>query len=109
MGVINVTKTTLTTSTICCALNIMSATNNSTIEELQYQIDFNKKFHFNEKNKSFINVAKGYGARILTCVVSPGEKKLENNLIFLGFQLAFSFDRRKGYPKGKNKFYILKW
>lgn len=102
-----------TLPTECCALNMLRATNLDTLEDLQQQVDYNKKWHERSGIKSFVGYAKGIGARALFCIVSPGETALESNLKKLGFEHTFSFGRRKGYNRegdnSENKFYILKW
>lgn len=91
--------------TTCCALCVLSAKNNHSYEQLKNNIEAIKN-HSNSKN--FKVEDRDGGERNIMCIVSPNEQLLEDNLKSLGFTLiATNLPRRKGYPIGQLKMYLL--
>lgn len=92
-------------ATTCCALGILSVQNSHSLQEISAVIEATKE-HSNSKNWSPID--RSGGEQNLMCIVSPGEDDLEANLKNLGFVcISSNMRRRKGYPPGKLKMYLL--
>lgn len=94
-------------ATSCCALCQLSIQNFHTKEEIKEQLDLLKRQAYVKEWKP--KDGKYYGQRACFVIISPGEDKLEQNLIELKFQHVFTFPRRYGYPEGELKMYIIKW
>lgn len=91
--------------TTCCALCILSAKNYHSFREIKKSID---AIHKHSNSQNFETNNRVGGERSIMCIVSPGEYMLEKNLIHLGFKcVAQNLPRRKGYPKGTLKMYLL--
>lgn len=91
--------------TTCCAMSILSAKDYHTFDELQKAIAGLKKQSLSQKWR--VEDRSG-GERNIMCIISPGEENLEANLVKLGFKLLTKeMPRRKGYPPGLLKMYLL--
>lgn len=91
--------------TPCCALCQITAGNKDSKQTLSHMIEKLK-----EEAKEVWNTGdRRSGERAAYVIVSPGEDKLEDNLIELGFNMVTVFPRRNGYPDGILKMYILNW
>lgn len=93
--------------TTCCAMGIMSANNRTSLKDLRDDLERIKERSLSQEWKTY---DRSGGERSFLCVTTPDEKELEENLIKLGFEmLANNLNRRKGYPKGKLKLWIIEW
>ena len=93
--------------TTCCALGILSANNETPFDDLKNDLERIKKQSLSQKWQSF---DRSGGERSFLCVTTPNEKPLEQNLMKLGFRmLANNLNRRRGYPEGKLKLWIIEW
>lgn len=91
--------------TTCCASGIMSVDNIHTYEQIDFAIQ-QIKSHAN--SKSFSSAERDGGERNILVFTTPNEGKLEKVLISLKFKLVASdLKRRRGYPSGNLKLYIL--
>lgn len=89
----------------CCSLGIISAKNYHSLEELQYAINHIKK---DSNERVFSPKERDFGEQSVLCVTSPGEEQLERNLKQLKFKLVSNkLKRRRGYPMGLLKLYLL--
>lgn len=92
-------------TTACCALCQLSGVGNyTTIDNLKRAIN-QLKIESEQENKVGDNTEKGQTSVFV--IVSPYEYQLSKNLSKLGFKLANTFKRRKGYEKGNLEMYIL--
>ncbi len=92
--------------TTCCAMCILSAGNEDSIEDLQKLIDRTKK----ESEKKWSVYDRESGERAIQIVTTPYEAELEGNLKKLGFKEIAKINRRNGYPQvGKLKLHMLSW
>jgi len=89
----------------CCAMGMLSAKDYHTYEEVKKCVDFLIK----DSDKEYHNPGeRNWGEKTIQCIISPGEKSLEKSLRKIGFQLVSSgLKRRKGYPEGQLKLYLL--
>ncbi len=92
-------------STSCCALCQLSIGNGHTLKEISREVRELKKQAYEREWKPAHG--KMYGQRACFVIVSPGEDKLEENLLKLKFTHISTFPRRYGYPEGELKMYIL--
>ncbi len=92
-------------STTCCAFGVLSVKNDHSYEQIKGVIDTLMR---NAYSKSWAGTDNNGGERNFAVFISPGESNLEKNLIELGFECAANnLPRRKGYPPGKLKMYLL--
>lgn len=92
-------------ATTCCAMCILSIKNFHTKEEIQDVIKSIKKKSLSRK---WNPADRSGGERNIMVVTTPGEDKLEQNLIDLNFQcINKTMKRRVGYPGGELKTYLL--
>ncbi len=88
-----------------CAIGMISLKNYHTINEIEEVINHIKK---DSNSKFFKPSERNFGEQSVLCVISPGEQELENNLKKLKFKLVGdSLKRRRGYPPGLLKLYLL--
>lgn len=89
----------------CCALIQFRGTNKTQPKEIKNFINILKE---GRKEDYMGTPNSGHGATcIFAIVTSPHEKYFEQRLIDEGFKKIHSFDRRTGYPEGKNVMYVL--
>lgn len=86
--------TSIKFGTTCCALGILSCSDETPLEELQWQIDSARI----SAKKSWTRDNRQGGETCLTCVTTPTEKILETKLKLVGFEKIHKFNRRNGYP-----------
>lgn len=82
--------------TACCALCQLTASNEDSLDDLKDAVDkiqAEAYFPWTPEDRSG-------GERCIFVITAPGEELLENNLRHIGFDVAWSFNRRRGYPKG---------
>jgi hypothetical protein len=82
--------------TACCALCQLTASNEDSYDEL-YQALMQIQ---GEATGTWTPEDRSGGERCVFVITAPGEDLLEHNLRKLGFDVAWSFNRRNGYPKG---------
>lgn len=90
----------------CCALANLSAGNDTSIEELQWQVD---KMKQEAKEKWECSNRRSGERAVFTICTMPYEQPLKNKLKKLGFKRIFVFNRRNGYPNGQLHMMALKW
>ena len=92
-------------TTGCCALCQLDRVSNDTpITSLEWSLEILKR---QKEANTEVGISTGNGQTATFTIVSPGEDKLEDNLIKLGYTKVWEFERRKGYPKeGNLKMYI---
>lgn len=92
-------------TTGCCALcQIDQVSNHTPISDLDHALNVLKG---QKEDNVEVGISTGNGQTSTFTIVSPGEDKLEANLIELGYTKVWEFERRKGYPKeGNLKLYI---
>ena len=89
----------------CCAMGLMSAKDYHTYDDIKKCVDFLIKDSDNQNHKPS---ERNWGEKTIQCVISPGEENLEKSLQKVGFRLISSgLKRRKGYPVGQLKLYLL--
>lgn len=91
--------------TTCCAMGILTASEDTPLKELEYQIE---RARSEAKEKWNPNDRRS-GETLLLCVTVPLiETGLEKKLESKGFKLLTKFNRRTGYPQtGKLKLWGL--
>lgn len=82
--------------TACCALCQLTASNEDSLNDLKDAVDVIKA----EAKASWTPEDRNGGERCIFVITAPEEKTLEDNLRKIGFDVAWSFNRRNGYPKG---------
>lgn len=98
-------KTTRKWQLSCCALFQLTAISDTSLEELEWQINKAKtesKQKWNPRNRDS-------GERGCFTIVSPGEDRLRTNLIRLNFSKVWEFPRRNGYPDGILEMWVKSW
>lgn len=92
-------------TTGCCALcQLDQVSNHTSITEFEWALEVLKR---QKEENTEVGITTGNGQTATFTIVSPGEDKLEANLIKLGYTHVWTFERRKGYPAtGDNKLYI---
>ena len=91
--------------TFCCALGQLSLNNGHTLEQINNAVNYIKK----ETEVKWRPDNRDGGERAMFVIVSPGEDKLEYNLVQAGFTMEYEFKRRNGYPDGILKMYMISW
>ena len=91
--------------TDCCALAHLCDINNDTGLDLLKAVLLYRKQKMLENKE--VGVSTGEGQAAIFSIISPGEDRLEKKLKLLGFKEVTTFDRRKGYPKGRLKMYLI--
>lgn len=90
----------------CCALAQLTCEDDTSIQELQWQINRMKE----EAKELWHPKTRRSGERSCFAIATPNEHNLKHNLIKLGFQKIWEFPRRNGYPPvGNLEMYALKW
>jgi len=88
----------------CCALcQLSDVGNKTTLEELRF---FLSKLTLEKESNTDYGISYGDGQTSVFVIVSPGEDILMSNLKSLGFKLAWTFERRRSYPKGMLKMMV---
>lgn len=95
-------------ATGCCALcQIKGVDNTTTVEELMYAVN---QLKLESNLMDFTGTPTNYGGQKAVFVITtPTEKQLAKNLKECGFKHTYTFSRRKGYPDGKLKHWMLGW
>lgn len=97
-------------STNCCALALLSSLdNNINTNDLTQKINTLKEIATNNVNLvgRYISSVAFTGQTAVLAVTTDRELELENKLINQGFKHIHSFKRRKGYPEGILKLWVL--
>lgn len=97
------TKNTEKFASTCCAMAIYSMTNNTSIEEIQYIIERQRK----ESEIFWDTSSRASGEMNLVVITTPTEIQLEENLKSCGFVcIKDNLKRRHGYPAGNLKMWM---
>ena len=91
----------------CCALAQLNCSNVDSIDAIWWEIEQMKR---EAKEYCYENEEMhGKGQRACFVITTPLEQNLEKNLKILGFKVITKLDRRRGYPQGELKMYLLRW